>query len=362
MTLWDLDTPTPLVELPRLQSNIADMAGLAAAHGKRLRPHVKTHKSPDIARMQASAGVSGITVAKLGEAEAFAEAGFDEIFIANLLVGGIKMRRLVRLASRVSVTVGVDSLTALDLLKQGLQGFGVSVGLMIEVDTGHGRAGVKQPDQAAALARSAAESASLALRGLYTHEGHVYRAQADRIADVCERAVSLLCACRTRISGETDAAEAIVSVGSTPGADEMVRQDAVKEIRPGNYVFYDAGQVRLGRSAERCALTVLTTVIARPSATEALVDAGTKALSGDRDPVYGYGFVEGDPRARLDWCSEEHGHVHLGLSDRRPRVGDKVRIVPAHACTCTNMHPFLNLVDDEHVVGRLPVAARDRLT
>jgi D-serine deaminase-like pyridoxal phosphate-dependent protein len=139
----------------------------------------------------------------------------------------------------------------------------------------------------------------------------------------------------------------------------MAQQEAVTEIRPGNYVFSDANQVRLGRSTDLCALTVLATVIARPSATEALVDAGTKTLSGDRDPVYGYGLLAGDPLARLDWCSEEHGHLHLGLSAYRPAVGDKVRIVPAHACTCVNMHPELHVVDEERVVGSWSVAARD---
>lgn len=361
MKIWDLDTPCLLVDYRIMERNVTEMAQCASQAGKGLRPHVKTHKCTEIARLQAKAGACGVTVAKVGEAEVFAASGFSDIFVANLVVGHTKVERLLQLSRSARLAVGIDSVAVLRPLLDATQRARTSLDVLVEVDTGHGRAGVRSPSEALEIARAVSGSPNVKLVGVYTHEGHAYRANPSDVDALARSAVTTLTEVLETIAPYCDPPPHVVSVGSTPTAAAMCRLDGVTEIRPGNYVFRDATQVRLGSALDTCALTVLTTVIARPSTTEALLDAGTKALSGDRDPRFGYGYVQDDPAARLDWCSEEHAHLHLGLSQLRPAVSQKLRIVPAHACTCVNMHPWLWIVEDDRVLARWPVSARDRL-
>lgn len=357
----ELDTPCLLVDFDLLKANIEDMAAMSARAGKRLRPHVKTHKCTEIAAIQREAGAAGITAAKVSEAEVFAAAGFQDIFIANLVVGQPKVERTLRLAERCTLTIGLDSLAVAEPIARAAECRGVPVRVLIEVDTGHGRAGVRTVEDAVRLASFLRRHRYMSLQGVFTHEGHAYRSPADRLPEICRNALLRLLAVREAAEQAYGVRLAVLSVGSTPSAQVMGEIPEVTELRPGNYVFQDATQVRLGRPVNRCALTVLTTVVARPSATEAILDAGTKALSADRDVLYGHGFVLDHPQARVDWCSEEHGHLHLGMTTWRPAVGQKIRLVPAHACTCVNMHSWLWIVRGDEVLARWPVSARGRL-
>lgn len=361
MKIWDLDTPAVLIDLDVLERNIARAAEAARAAGKRLRPHTKTHKCLQIARMQVEAGACGLTVAKLGEAEVFVAGGFDDVFIANEVIGARKMERLGALAARAEVSVGVDSLEGAEALSQAAHLAGRPLAVRIEVDTGHHRAGVRTVDEARALACRISEIPALKLTGVFTHEGHVYDPDPDRRRQICRAAAARI----------VEAARAIepyapgcveTSVGSTPGFAEMVAQPGVTELRPGVYVFHDTMQVGLGAAPTDCAMTVLATVVSRPDRATALVDAGTKSLSGDRGPdACRHGMVLEYPDARFDWASEEHGHLDLKASAAVPRVGEMVRIVPWHACACTNMHDALVAVRGEQVVDEWPVAARGRV-
>jgi D-serine deaminase-like pyridoxal phosphate-dependent protein len=230
------------------------------------------------------------------------------------------------------------------------------VGVLIELDTGHHRTGVRTVRAAARLASTARRLANVRLAGVYTHEGHVYKASPERIPEVCAEAADAL---------RTAAAECeteFVSVGSTPGAVSMAGEHAVSELRPGNYVYLDATQVSLGAAAERCALTVLTTVISRPTAVDAFLDVGTKGLSGDRTPDGRCGFILGHPEAVVDWCNEEHAHLRLDATDLAPVVGDRLRVVPAHACACVNCHDRAWLLRGDEIIETWPVSARGRMT
>lgn len=356
MTLRDLPTPCAVVDADRLEANLDAMARIASASGKRLRPHLKTHKCIEIARMQALRGARGVTVAKLGEAEVFANAGFDDIFVANLIVGSDKLERLAHLVASADVTVGLDSEAVLEGLKRAAAAAPRTIGVYIEVDTGHHRTGVRALSQAGLLAYQCRSVPGLEVRGVYTHEGHVYKAAAYRLQELCQSVASSM-----RDYAEVCGTDTI-SVGSTPSASVMAAVPSVTEIRPGNYVFYDATQVRLGASADACALTVMATVIATPTPSDAFVDAGSKALSGDKDPDGKHGYVWDLPDVTMDWCSEEHGHLDLSHSPGALRVGDRVRIVPAHACTCVNCHDVLHAANGDTVVETWPVAARGRLT
>jgi D-serine deaminase-like pyridoxal phosphate-dependent protein len=362
VNLYDLDTPALLVDLDRLERNIARMAEIARAGGKALRPHTKTHKTPEIARMQLDAGAVGLTMAKLGEAEVLADHGFTDLFVANQVVGPPKCERLIALLKRANVTVGVDSYEgALELAKAAWQA-GVTISVRIEVDTGHHRAGVRSVEEAIRLCERMSDLPVPRVTGIFTHEGHLYKLGGEEQAAAAVEAAALM----RHIADELRGAGASiddVSMGSTPGAPLIAGEEGVTELRPGVYVVQDRMQVGIGSAGEeQCALSVLATVTSRPDDTTALLDAGTKTLSGDRAPSgSAHGLVVDDPSIVFDWASEEHGHLDLTNASERPRVGQKLRVVPWHACACVNMHEKMYAVRGEKVEAVWTVAGRGRI-
>lgn len=336
-----LDTPALLVDLDRLDDNIGWMAGHARAGGVALRPHFKTHKSIAIARRQLAAGASGITVAKLDEAEALVDGGIHApILLAFQVVGEPKLERAIRLASRVPLTLAVDSPDGAGRLAAAAARAGRALDVWIEIDSGLRRCGV-QPSDAPPLARAVAAHASLRLTGMFTHAGQSYAARgADEVAAIAaiESSAVVEAASATRAIGipvET------VSAGSTPTARFLDGSSGITEIRPGTYVFYDALQVALGSAEpEQCALSVSTTVISRPAPDRAVVDAGSKTLGLDRgahssDLLADYGTVL-DVDAALVRLSEEHGILRIPAHSPMA-IGDRIRIVPNHVCSVTNL-------------------------
>ena len=371
-----LDTPSVLVDLDILDRNVRRMADFAAEHGVKLRPHVKSHKTAAIARRQVDVGAIGLTVAKLDEAEAFLrlrlklklklkfKAGFDDLFVANQIIGPVKWRRLAELQSHGTVAVGVDSLAGARGIAEAAREAGTTVPVLIEIDTGLHRAGVLPGEPALALARQIALLDGLELRGVFTHAGHAYAAsspqEVQRIGQA-EGELLVMTADQLRAQG---IACPVVSVGSTPTAMISGAVPGVTEIRPGNYVFYDRMQVALG-SAQRsdCALTVLTTVISRPSSDRAVIDAGSKTFALDRgahglEALLGYG-EDDEFGLVLDRLSEEHGVILLDPAHAATlHVGDRLRILPNHACTTANLAEALYGMRDGRVVEVLPVLVR----
>ncbi len=361
MNLFDLDTPALVVDLDLLERNIARMAEIARDGGKSLRPHTKTHKTPEIAQLQVDSGASGLTVAKLGEAEVYAERGFTDIFIANEIVGAPKIERLVALAERCRVIVGVDSKEVARPISEAARARGLRVPVRIEIDTGLGRAGVRNQADAVELGKRISESAGLELEGIFTHEGYAYK--------VDETARPGLCAGWAKdMQGLREDLESVglpiqsVSVGSTPTAPIMARQKGITELRPGVYVFGDVMQTGMGMKLADCALSVLATVVSRPDSATAIVDAGTKALSGDRAAEGSkHGTVIGHEDVSFDWSSEEHGHLDISQSRWQAAVGEKLRTIPYHACATVNMHDEIYAVRGETVEAVWKVAARGKL-
>jgi D-serine deaminase-like pyridoxal phosphate-dependent protein len=283
-THWtELDTPTLLIDLDPLERNIHHMVGLAERHGLALRPHAKTHKSVAIAERQVAAGARGLTVAKLGEAETFAVAGFVDLFVANQLVTDAKLERAARLLrDGARLTFGVDSAEGVSAAARVARRRGVTFRLVIEIDSGLQRCGVAPP-AAVELARALAAERGVALAGVFTHAGHSYaarspedleRAAAEEAGAVVEAAQAI-----SRIGLEVE----VLSVGSTPTAERVAAEPGITELRPGNYVFYDATQVSLGViGIGDCSLSVAATVISRPAPNRAVIDAGAKTLGLDR--------------------------------------------------------------------------------
>ena len=392
MLVSDLPTPALLVDLPRLHSNLDAMQARAEAQGVALRPHVKTHKSPAIARMQAERGARGVTVATVDEAEAFAEAGIDDIRLATPVVGPTKLERLAALAaSGARVSFAVDSVEGAHRADRAFGEAGQTAEVLIEVDTGYGRCGVPWDDAGALeeLAAFADRAGALRLVGLLSHGGHAYGPAPDgetpedarrRVMDE-ERDRVLGVAADLVAAGFLDAATAELSVGSTPGATVFTNREVaagnaerdglwITEIRPGTYVFFDAMQVALGAARlQDCALVCVSTVLTKKrfeDGTERVItDAGKKVLTSDKRPgqetygtvLYSPRQMTAHPHARVTSLSEEHGWVDTpggSIWD----VGDPVFVVPNHACVAVATRRQLHLVDGDEVVETVDVVAR----
>jgi D-serine deaminase-like pyridoxal phosphate-dependent protein len=358
--IYDLDTPHLLVDLDRLEKNISLMAETAQASDVRLRPHTKTHKSPYVASLQRAAGTAGITVAKLGEAELMVAEGFQDVFIANQLVGGIKLNRFLELSRNASVACAADSVEGVLPMAAMASSMCQKANVWIEIDTGLGRAGCRSLEEAIIVARAIESSSWLTCSGIFTHEGHIYGSAPDRVkADAAEAAARMRDIKAELLKNGLPCP--MISMGSTPSAAAVAAQDGVDEIRPGVYVYGDRLQVRRGFDRDRCALTVLASVVSiRPDGV-AILDAGSKSLASDcpfEDKTYGE--VLDQPWLVLKGVSEEHGHLKIS-EGHGLKVGDKLRIIPNHACTCVNMHDFFAVCRGEQTEAVLPVAARGKI-
>jgi D-serine deaminase-like pyridoxal phosphate-dependent protein len=354
----DVETPAVLVDLDVVEANVRRMAEAARRHGVRLRPHAKTHKTAEIARMQIAAGAVGLCLAKTSEAEAFARAGFEDVFIAYPIVGEDKARRLLALADRLRLAVGVDSQEGARSLASCFHAAGRTLDVLIKVDVGFHRVGVA-PEAAPDLARRVAGLPGLRLRGVFTFAGHAYACPTPADVATAGRDEGQTLAGAAAALGAMGLPCEVVSVGSTPTAPHAMACPGVTECRPGVYAFNDASQVSLGSCApEDCALTVLASVVSVPGPGRAVVDAGSKCLSSDplRPRAGGHGLLLGRA-SRIAWMSEEHGVVDVA-EDESFRVGERVRILPNHACVVANLADRLLGIRGGRVEAELPLIAR----
>jgi D-serine deaminase-like pyridoxal phosphate-dependent protein len=355
--LDDLDTPAVLVDLDRLERNLAAMAAKARDHGVSLRPHIKTHKARAIARRQLDHGADGLSTAKLDEAAAMAPLGCS-VFVAYPIATPAKSLRAAEMASEVDLIVGVDHVGAARALGTVAAGRGRALRVRIEIDSGLGRCGIR-PDEAGAMARALDGIDGLEVEGVFTHAGHAYRA-AGR-AEVEAAAVQEVTAVREAGEAVADVLgrEVTTSVGSTPTALVDVDLAGVAEIRPGNYVFLDRTQVHLKvADLSQCALSVLASVVSATGG-RAVIDAGSKVFGLDQGAhgqraLEGFGF-DIEQELRVDWLSEEHGVIEGGASRLRP--GDRVRLVPNHACVVANLARALVGVRGDDVVEEIAIDA-----
>jgi D-serine deaminase-like pyridoxal phosphate-dependent protein len=327
-TIGELPTPFLTIDLDAVDRNIARMQRYCDEHEIALRPHVKTHKMPAVAELQRVAGARGITCQKLGEAELMADHGFDDILITFPLVGVGKAERLADLAGRVRVAVGADSEVAARALSAALAAHGTTAGFLVDCDTGLGRTGVQTPADAASLAELVESLPNLELGGLMTHPA--VRGSGEWL-DAARRLI------------EQRGVEVVsVSGGGSAHAREIHSSGVFTELRAGTYVFGDRHLLAEGAvELDDCALRVVATVVSRPTADRAILDAGSKTLTSDFPPGLddgGYGLLVEYPQAVLASLSEEHATVDVSACDRRPAVGDVVTVIPNHACGAVNLH------------------------
>jgi len=355
-------TPVMLLERSVLADNVARMAAATTTAGVALRPHAKTHKLPQVARMQVAAGAVGIQVATLHEAEVFADAGVNDILVGFPIVGTVGIRRLVALAGRCRISVSLDAMEVARPIAAAARSASVDLAMRLEIDTGLMRVGV-QPDAALAMATQLAALRGITFAGVMTHEGQLYGQARDRAtlaattADIAARMVTV--AERIRAAG-IDCPS--VSIGSSATAAAGMRAAGITEVRPGTYVFNDGTQLGQGSATlDQIATVVVATVISRPDDERAVIDAGSKVLAADRlivpDPPATFGTLPGLPGHRLTRISEEHGVVSLPAGSQLG-IGDRVVIVPNHICPAVNLADELLVVANGRVVDRWPVAAR----
>ncbi|MFQ5927341.1 MAG: alanine racemase [Terriglobia bacterium] len=360
MKIAELPTPVALVELDLMARNLQRAVEVCRRAGVSYRPHIKTHKMPALAARQIQAGAVGITCAKIGEAEVMAQAGVRDIFIAYPIVGRRRFARLAALVEKATLCVGVDSAETAGALAEFFRGQNRTLDVLLEIDTGHQRCGVP-PDKADALAAHLAGLAGIRLRGLFTHEGHVYSPGSveERLARA-RQAGEQMAEVAQRLRRRGLAVE-VVSVGSSPAQDAACRVAGVTENRPGTNIFNDCTQVNLGACGwAECALSYCCTVVSRPAPDRAIIDGGTKTFTSDKlaEPTY-FGAVQGYPGARFLRASEEHGILTLeDEAARRLRVGERVRVIPSHACGSINLHERAYGVRGEEVVEEWAIAAR----
>jgi len=359
--MLNVSTPAFLVDRNVVARNCARMLEKARASGVGFRPHVKTHKVPEAARMQHGGTVGPITVSTLAEAEHFAASGFHDItYAVPIAPTPDKLQRVESLAARIErLSVLVDSEDALRALEEFAASRGITFDVFLKVDCGYHRAGVdpESPDSVR-LAMNLARSEAVRFQGLLTHAGHSYDARdVEEIRRIAAEEAGSLTRFRALLASE-GVGEAVRSIGSTPTASVVDRFTECDEVRPGNYVFYDAFQSTIGscRLAD-CAVSVLTTVVGSyPDRGALIVDAGALALSKDLSPEhvnpgFGYGVVcdlELRPLTmRIAALSQEHGKIQT--SAVLP-VGTRLRIIPNHSCLTAAMFDAYQVVEGSSVV------------
>lgn len=354
----DVDTPALLIDLSAMERNIFRMARYFQGKRACLRPHIKTHKTPIIAHKQMEAGAKGITCQKLGEAEAMVAAGIRDVLISNQVVGKAKIERLVNLVRHGDITVAVDDPINVEELSEAALRKGVKLNVLVEVNVGMNRCGVEPGRPALRLAQKVVESKGLNFRGLMGYEGHcVFIEDFEKRRAECQKANELLVGTKNTIEDAGIDVD-VVSAGGTGTYNITGENPDITEVQAGSYVTMDTKY----RSVEgigdtfECALTVLTTVLSKPTESRAVVDAGMKAMTmefGTPQPK----DVEG---IELISLSEEHGKLRLDAPSREIKVGEKLEFIPSHGCTTINLHDKFYGVRNGEVEAVWEIAARGR--
>jgi D-serine deaminase-like pyridoxal phosphate-dependent protein len=347
-----------------LHRNIATMAAFARSVGVNLRPHIKTHKTVQIARLQVAAGAIGVTCAKVGEAEVMVnEAGIHDVLLAYPTIGNPKIRRLKPLLKKARIVVAVDSIEAATMLSAAFADEdNLRLEVMLEVNTGQNRSGVMVGDEAVEKALLIARMANLELVGIMTHEGQVNSAGPDEIERLAIEAGMALVQTAERIR-EHGIPLPTVSVGSTPAATFTPTVSGITEMRPGTYVFNDNSVFKNGRiGPQDCAARFVATVVSRAAADRCVLDTGAKSLAMDPSRSHkGHGYVVGHPDVVISKLSEEHGVCELPAGEEGFNVGDRVEIIPNHICPTVNLMDEMLIARDGKIIDTWKVAARGKV-
>lgn len=360
-----VDTPALLLDIDQMEKNILDIIEFSKTYNVAYRPHIKTHKSINIAKKQIEFGAVGVTVAKVGEAEVMVHGGIKDILIAYPIATAKKLERVKKLMEHASITIAVDSIEQATILQEFFKDHHQTLDVWIKVNSGLNRCGVEPTAEVVELAKYLVQSPSLSLTGIFTHAGHSYAAteeeQMNTIAN--EEAEAVLKS--VALCEEVGIQIKHRSIGSTPTFKQAGKVDGITEIRPGNAVFYDMVQVGLNvANQDQCALTVLSSVVSVKE-NRLVIDAGSKTLALDQgahgnQSIVGHGFIKEHPNLTIERLSEEHGVIPIkGKSN--VQINDRMQIIPNHACTVVNLFNTYMLHRDGKIVEQWTIDARGRI-
>lgn len=344
-------TPCAVIDLDVVDRNIAHLQALCDQAGLANRPHIKTHKSPILAKRQIEAGAIGITCQKLGEAEVMADAGIEDILIATNILGAARSGKLTKLQRRVSLKVCADNPVALAAYAEAGQSAGRPVRVLIECDTGQKRAGVETPNEVITLAKIIRDNPWLEFGGLMFYPPLDGWPATQAFLDTAKDGLASL-----------NLIPEIISTGGTPNLKKIGNLDGATEHRSGTLIFNDRMMMAAGvAQIEDCALSIFTSVVSRAGDNRGILDAGSKTFTSDPGGLEGHGLILEHPKAQIHKMAEEHGFLELSECDQRPEIGDIVRVVPNHVCVVVNMFDQLVAVKNNRIVDVLNVEARGRL-
>ena len=344
-------TPCPVIDLDVVENNIKRAQSLCEKMGLANRPHVKTHKSPILAKMQIAHGAQGVTCQKLGEAEVMVDAGISDIIIATNILGAAKSGRLAALQKRAALKVCTDNPVSLKAYSEAALKAERLMDVMIECDTGQKRAGVETPSMVVDLARMIKDDPMLNFAGLLFYPPIDGWYQTQLFFDQTKEGLANI-----GLSAK------IVSTGGTPNFKNIGQLKGATEHRAGTCIFNDRMMMKSGfAKLEDCAFQVFTSVVSRAGAERGILDAGSKTLTTDKLGLDGFGLLLEYPSAIIHKFAEEHGFLNLANCPKKPKVGDVVRVIPNHVCVAVNMVDELVAIRGEEVVDVIPVEARGKL-
>ena len=364
----ELDTPALLIDRAVLMDNLRFMQDYADRQGVKLRPHTKTHKMPAVAKMQVALGAAGIAVAKVGEAEVMVKEGLRDILIANEIVGETKLRRIRALAEQgADIVFGVDSPCQVEAAERVFTGAKRPAMVSIEIEVGEERSGIIEEKDFLELLETIRHCPHVRLAGVFSHDGNSYGAPD---IEAC-RAIAAAAMKRTvrfaRLAEEAGMKASSVSFGSTPSLMHGFDiEPGITELRPGTYAFMDASQANVIGTRERCAATVLATVMSRPTTERVILDVGAKGLTMQERhsgicSAPGKGVLREFPDVHIHAVYDEHAIILNESFRKAVRIGDKVRVIPVHICPVCNLYDTAYLLDGDEVAEELPVLCRGRM-
>jgi D-serine deaminase-like pyridoxal phosphate-dependent protein len=363
MNVGEIETPALVIDLDIMERNLTRAAEYARAHDLRLRPHTKTHKTPAVGRLQLESGAAGLTVAKVGEAEVMLQADPPDLLVAYPVIGRAKLERLMEVARKTRVTVGLDSLFAARQLSDAARAAQVSVGVLAEVDVGLGRVGVSPGEELLQLAQGIGRLPRLTLEGITFYPGHIKDPGEQGLEELNQ--LGCLVQSILRDLRRAGIEVKIVSGGSTPTLFQSHRVTGLSEIRPGTYVYNDINTIRTGGcTLEDCAAAVMVTVVSTARPGQIIVDGGSKTFSSDRlanSTENTFGHVVEAPESAFHKMNEEHGYIDVRRANREFAIGERLHIIPNHICVAVNLHERVYGIRGEQIEQIWKVEARGKL-
>ncbi|UCH37703.1 MAG: DSD1 family PLP-dependent enzyme [Candidatus Bathyarchaeota archaeon] len=352
----ELETPTLLLDLDVLEQNIKDMADYFSNRPASLRPHAKTHKTPIIAHKQLQAGAIGVCCQKLEEAEVMNAYGINSILITNQIVDPRKIRKLVAMSHHGEVIVALDNLVVAKRTSDIALANQIKQDVVVEVNVGINRCGVEPGKSTLAFTRALLDLEGLNFRGLLGYEGPFFNLTNFEERKQATQARNQLLVQTKELLEDASIDVDIVSGGATGTYNITGNYPGITEVEAGSYVFMDTTYTKLEEMRFKCALTLLTTVISRPTSQRAVIEAGMKSITSE----FGMPIVQGHPGAELQRLSEEHGILKLTDPNTTLKVGDTLELLPSHCCTTVNLHDHYYCIRNDELESVWTIMGRGK--